>query len=83
MVPIGTEEFTIRERSELDETPVFPSELSIQVTIERPKLGTSELVPVEPDAESIPIAEPDSETEMEGEDTEEEMSPPSEKMMKN
>lgn len=83
LVPIGTEEFTIRERSELDETPVFPSELSIQVTIERPKLGTSELVPVEPDAESIPIAEPDSETEMEGEDTEEEMSPPSEKMMKN
>lgn len=50
LVPIGTETFTIRERSELDETPVFPSEFNIQATIERPKLATPEMVPVEPEA---------------------------------
>lgn len=85
LVPTGTEEFTIRERNELDETPVFPSELSIQVTIERPKLATPELIPVEPDAESMPIDDPDSESKMEMEDkeTEEEMSPSSKKMMNN
>ncbi|WP_417850797.1 hypothetical protein [Thalassoglobus sp.] len=47
LVPVGTKEFWIKERSELPETPFFPSSFLVHVQVARPQLEEAELVPVE------------------------------------
>lgn len=72
LIPTGTESFTIRERSELDETPFFPSKFLIQVKVARPSMADAELVPIE--SEPISEDEPNS-SEEKTEDSEQEQKP--------
>lgn len=61
LVPMGTKSFVIKEREELEVTPVFPSEFEIQVTVGYPQLPDPKMIPAEAEDTSIPLdeAEPD------------------------
>lgn len=63
LVPEGTETFSIRERQDLPEHPIFPSEFRIDVTVNRPKPKDAEIVPSTPDTEIPVIETPDESTE--------------------
>ncbi|QDT33357.1 hypothetical protein [Thalassoglobus polymorphus] len=60
LVPVGTKEFWIKERSELPETPFFPSSFLVHVQVARPQLEEAELVPVENASEEEATGEEDS-----------------------